>query len=78
MPLIKEDLRDILAETIVKKHRDNYSIVFIDPSYGEKVRTLLGDISSWSSITCSNEEISVVITSSDWEKFKTHFPGFKE
>ena len=78
MSSIKSDLRRILAETIVKKHRSDYSIVFIKPSDGEKARTLLRDIQPWSSITYAGEEISVVIPSSHWEKFKIHFTGHKE
>ena len=78
MPPIKGDMRRILAETIVKQHRDDYSIVFIEPSDGEKARTLLRDIRPWSSITYTGEEVSVVLPSSDWEKFKAHFPGHKE
>ena len=78
MSSIKSDMRRILAETIVKKHRGDYSIVFIKPSDGEKARTLLRDIRPWSSITYAGEEISVVIPSSHWEKFKIHFTGHKE
>ncbi|MCX6649935.1 MAG: ACT domain-containing protein [Candidatus Bathyarchaeota archaeon] len=71
-------MRKILAETRVKEHPDDYSIVFIDPRDEEKARTLLRDLKPYSSVTYTGEEISVVLRSADWAKLKASFPGYKE
>ena len=69
--------RKILAETRVKEHPDDYSIVFIEPRDEEKARTLLRDLKPYSSVTYTGEEISVVLRSADWAKLKASFPGYK-
>jgi hypothetical protein len=71
-------MRKILAETRVKEHPDDYSIVYIDPRQEAKARTLLRDLKPYSSVTYTAEEVSVVLRSSDWAKLKAEFPGYKE
>jgi len=71
-------MRRILAETRVKEHPDDYSIVYIDPRQETKARTLLHDLRPYSSVTYASEEVSVVLRSSDWEKLRDEFPGYKE
>ncbi len=72
------DMKKIFAETIVKEHSDDYSIVFIEPRDEEKARTLLRILRPYSSVTYTGEEVSVVLRSDDWEKLKANFPGYKE
>jgi hypothetical protein len=71
-------MRRILAETRVKEHPDDYSIVYIDPRQETKARTLLHDLRPYSSVTYTNEEVSVVLRSSDWAKLRAEFPWYKE
>lgn len=78
MPPIKGDMRRILSETIVKEHGKDFSIIFIEPGDEEKARTLLRDIRTWASITYTGEEVSLVLPSSDWERFRANFPGHRE
>jgi len=75
---VSPDMRRILAETRVKEHPDDYSIVFIDPRHEAKARVLLRDLKPYSSVAYASEEVSVVLRSSDWAKLKTEFPGYKE
>ncbi len=75
---VSADMKKILAETRVKEHPDDYSIVYIDPRQEEKARTLLRDLRPYSSVTYAGEEVSVVLRSSDWAKLRVDFPGYKE
>jgi len=75
---ITSDMRKILAETYVKEHPDDYSIIFIEPRDEEKARPLLQDLKPYSSVTYTEEEVSVVLRSSDWAKLKVNFPRHKE
>lgn len=72
------DMRKILAETAVKEHPNDYSIVYIEPRHEDKARTLLRDLSPYSSVTYAGEEVSVVLRSADWARLKANFPGSKE
>jgi hypothetical protein len=77
IPIIPE-MKRILAETRVKEHPEDYSIIFIEPRDEEKARVLLRDLKPISSVTYASEEVSVVLRSSDWAKLKSSFPGHKE
>jgi len=70
-------MRKILSETVVKEHRDDYSIVYIDPVEGEKARTVLRNLKPYSSITYTVDEVSVVLRSMDWESLKENFRDYK-
>ena len=72
------DMKRIFADTIVKEHSDDYSIVFIEPRDEKKARKLLQDLRPYSSVTYAGEEVSVVLRSDDWVKLKASFPGCKE
>ncbi len=78
MAPISGDIRRILAETIVRERDEDYSIVFIEPLYWGKARSLLRDLQPWSSVTYTEEEVSVVLRSSDWAKLSQSFPGHRE
>jgi hypothetical protein len=71
------DMKKILSQTMVKEHRDDYSIVYIDPGEGEKARKVLRNLKPYSSITYTVDEVSVVLRSMDWESSKENFRDYK-
>ena len=75
---IPENMRKIFAATIIKEHMDDYSIVYIDPAYEKKAREVLKDLKPFSSVTYTEEEVSLVLRSSDWASLKEGFPRHKE
>ena len=77
MTHLSGDMRKILSQTVVKEHRDDYSIVYIDPVEGEKARTVLRNLKPYSSITYTVDEVSVVLRSAEWESLKGNFGNYK-
>ena len=75
---LPEPMRRILSETIVKEHADDYTIVSIKPDEEAKARSLLRDLQPFSSVTYDNNEVSVVLRTSEWERLKGEFSGFDE
>jgi len=73
-----KEMRKILAKTSIKEHPDDYSIVFIDPRYEGKARSLLRDMRPYSSVTYTDEEVSVVLRASDWDALRGNFPESRE
>jgi hypothetical protein len=71
-------MRKILSKTVILEHKDDYSIVSIDPEQTEKARLLLRDLQPYFSVTFAVDEISVVLRSSDWMMLKKNFHGYKE
>ena len=78
MTQLAGDMKKILSQTMVKEHRDDYSIVYIDPAEDEKARTVLRNLKPYSSITYTVDEVSVVLRSMDWESLKGNFREYKE
>jgi hypothetical protein len=72
------DMKKLFSRTVINEHSDDYSIVFINPRDEAKARTLLRDLKPYSSITYTDEEISVVLRSLDWMRLKKYFPSHKE
>jgi hypothetical protein len=70
-------MKKILSQTMIKEHRDDYSIVYIDPGEDEKARTVLRNLKPYSSITYTVDEVSVVLRSMDWESLKENFRDYK-
>jgi hypothetical protein len=70
-------MKKILSQTMIKEHRDDYSIVYIDPGENEKARTVLRNLKPYSSITYTVDEVSVVLRSMDWESLKENFRDYK-
>ena len=77
MTQLTGDMKKILSQTTVKEHRDDYSIVYIDPGEDEKARTVLRNLKPYSSITYTVDEVSVVLRSMDWESLKGNFREYK-
>jgi len=73
-----KEMRKLLAKTTIKEHPDDYSIVFIDPKYEGKARSLLKDLRPYSSVTYTEEEVSVVLRASDWDALEGSFPESRE
>ena len=78
MQPIMDGMRKILAQTRINEHPDDYSIVYIDPVDERNTRELLRDLRPFSSITYTQDEISVVLRSSDWAGLRGSFPRHKE
>jgi hypothetical protein len=74
---LPEPMRRILSETVVKEHADDYRVVSIKLDEA-KARSLLRDLQPFSSVTYDNNEVSVVLRASDWERLKGEFSGFDE
>jgi hypothetical protein len=70
-------MKAILSQTMVKEHREDYSIVYIDPGEDEEARTVLRNLKPYSSITYTVDEVSVVLRSMDWENLKENFRVYK-
>jgi hypothetical protein len=75
---LPEPMRRILSDTVVKEHPDEYRVVSIKLDEEAKARSLLRDLQPFSSVTYDNNEVSVVLRASDWEKLKGEFSGFDE
>ncbi len=52
--------------------------MYIDPVSEGKARRILRDLKPWFSITYTEEEVSVVLRSSEWEQLKRSFPRSRE
>ena len=77
MTQLTGDLKKILSQTMVKEHRDDYSIVYIDPGEDDKARTLLRNLKPFSSVTYSVDEVSVVLRCMEWESLRENFRDYK-
>jgi hypothetical protein len=75
---LSEPMRRILSETVVKEHADDYTVVSIKLDEEAKARSLLRNLQPFSSVTYDNNEVSVVLRASDWERLKGEFGGFDE
>jgi hypothetical protein len=75
---LSEPMRRILSEAVVKEHTDDYRVVSIKLDEEAKARSLLRDLQPFSSVTYDNNEVSVVLRASDWERLKGEFSGFDE
>jgi hypothetical protein len=75
---LPEPMRRILSETVVKEHADDYRVVSIKLDEEAKARSLLRDLQPFSSVTYDNNEVSVVLRASDWERLQGEFSGFDE
>ena len=75
---LSEPMRRILSDTVVKEHPDEYKVVSIKLDEEAKARNLMRDLQPFSSVTYDNNEVSVVLRASDWEKLKGEFSGFDE
>jgi hypothetical protein len=75
---LSEPMRRILSDTVIKEHTDDYTIVSIKLNEEAKARSLLRDLQPFSSVTYDNNEVSVVLRVSDWERLKGKFSGFEE
>ena len=75
---LSEPMRRILSEAVVKEHADDYTVVSIKLDEEAKAKSLLRDLQPFSSVTYDNNEVSVVLRASEWERLKGEFSGFEE
>jgi hypothetical protein len=76
--IISEKIRHILANSTLREHPDDYSLVMIDVDEQEMARELLKNLKPYSSITFTTEETSVVLRSSDWKRLRDNFGKYDE
>ena len=76
--MLKGEIRRIFAETVLREHYDDYSIVMIDLSEKETAKNVFKNLQPFSSITFTREEVSVVLKSNDWNIFKDNFSEYRQ
>ena len=74
----KGEMRHIFAETTLREHDDDYSIVMIDLREEETAKNILTDLKPFSSITFTSDEVSVVLKTNDWKIVKENFLEYRE
>ena len=77
MPL-DETIRSLLAETELSLHPDSFSIVSIDRSEEDKAKSIIADLSSFSSLTFDVAEVSLVVKEEDWAVLRERFEKYQE
>ena len=78
MAPIVSDIKKIMAQTEIKDHPDDYSIVFIDPAQRDAAWNAMKGLNPFTSYTITSDEVSLIIRSTDWAKLKNNFPGYRE
>ena len=76
--MLKGEIRQIFAETVLREHDHDYSIVMIDLSEKETAKNVFKNLQPFSSITFTREEISVVLKTNDWNIFKDNFSEYRQ
>jgi uncharacterized protein len=71
------EMLPIFASTVVKVHPDDYVIASIGPADAAGARKCLYSLQPFSSVTFDDNEVSVVLRSSDWRSLRHNFPGAK-
>jgi len=71
------EMMPVFASTKLKLHPDEYTIVSLPVEKQDMVLELFKPLSPFSSITVDNEEVSLILKTSEWEKMKEHFPVFE-
>jgi hypothetical protein len=74
----KGEIRQIFAETVLREHDHDYSIVMIDLSEKETAKNVFKNLQPFSSITFTREEVSVVLKTNDWNIFKDNFSEYRQ
>ena len=73
-----ENILKLLAETEITVHPDLFTIVSIDRSEEDKARSLLVDLTSFSSLTFDLAEVSLVVKVNEWSSLRNRFEKFQE
>lgn len=75
---LSNEMKKILAKTEIKEYSNDYSIVLIQPRDEGKARSLLSDLGPYSSVTYTDDEVSVVLRAEDWDGLRGNFPASRE
>ena len=73
MNLYSNETKKILEKMVIKEHSDDYSIVYIDPSKRNGAWNAVKSLKPFFSYTVTDDEVSLVIRSSDWARLKKSF-----
>ena len=73
-----ENIMRLLAETEITVHQDLFTIVSIDRSEEAKARSLLVDLTPFSSLTFDVAEVSLVVNENEWSSLRNGFEKFQE
>ena len=75
---LDENIRRLLAETEISLHPDSFTIVSIDRSEEDKVRGIIADLDTFSSLTFDVAEVSLVVKTEHWEVLSERFEEYRE
>jgi hypothetical protein len=73
-----EKIMRLLAETEITVHPDLFTIVSIDRSAEDNARSLLVDLSPFSSLTFDVAEVSLVVKENEWSSLSNRFEKYQE
>ncbi len=76
--VLDENIRRLLAETEISLHPDSFTIVSIDRSEEDKVRGIIADLDTFSSLTFDVAEVSLVVKTEHWEVLRESFEEYRE
>jgi hypothetical protein len=75
---LDENIRRLLAETEISLHPDSFTIVSIDRREEDKVRGIIADLDTFSSLTFDVAEVSLVVKTEHWEVLSERFEEYRE
>lgn len=75
---IPDSISDLLSETKIVAHPDDFTIVSIDRKEEDAARRLLKGLTAFSSITFDAAEVSLVLKMEEWDRLKGRFRDFRE
>ena len=76
--VLDENIRRLLVETEISLHPDSFTIVSIDRSEEDKVRGIIADLDTFSSLTFDVAEVSLVVKTEHWEVLSERFEEYRE
>jgi hypothetical protein len=71
------EMRPVFASTVVKTHPEDYVIVSVGWADEEKAREAFKDLEPWSSVTYDHEEVSVVLSETEWGRLRDRFTVYR-
>jgi hypothetical protein len=75
---LDENIRRLLAETVITLHPDSFMIVSIDRSEEDKARGIIADLNPFSSLTFDVAEVSLVVKAENWVGLREMFEEYQE
>ena len=72
------EIAELLANTSLLIQPGDLILVSIDKAEEEKVMAVVDTLEAFSSVTFDHAEVSLVLSSDDWDRLKGGFEGFEE